>query len=85
MRTNRERLLVAIAIAKAQHMAQVRLPPTRVLDKQLSIPNTQAGCEPFWAHLQACQRETGVTGRRGGGAGFAARGRARVQRGGAAR
>ncbi len=85
MRTNRERLLVAIAIAKAQHMAQVRLPPTRVLDKQLSIPNTQAGCEPFWAHLQARQRETGVTGRRGGGAGFAARGRARVQRGGAAR
>jgi len=60
LRTNRERLLVGIDIAKAQHVAQVRLAHTRLLDKQLVIPNTQAGFAQFWAHLQARQRETGV-------------------------
>jgi transposase len=61
LRTNRDRLLVGIDIAKAQHVAQVRLAHTRILDQQLGIPNTQTGFAAFWAHLQARQRETGVT------------------------
>ena len=53
---------MGIDIAKAQHVAQVRLAHTRVLDKALVIPNTQAGFAAFWAHLEARQREPrGVT------------------------
>jgi len=59
LRTRRDRLLVGIDIAKAQHVAQLRLAHTRVLDKQLVIPNTQAGFDAFWAHVQRRQAETG--------------------------
>jgi len=59
LRTRRDRLLVGIDVAKAQHVAQVRLAHTRILDKQLVIPNTQAGFATFWAHLQRRQAETG--------------------------
>lgn len=61
LRTKRDRLLVGIDIAKAQHVAQVRLAHTQLLDRQLTIPNTQAGFAAFWAHLQRRQRESGVT------------------------
>jgi transposase len=61
LRTNRDRLLVGIDIAKAQHVAQVRLAHTRILDKHLGVPNTQAGFEAFWAHLARRQGETGCT------------------------
>jgi transposase len=61
LRTKRDRLLVGIDIAKAQHVAQVRLAHTQVLDGKLRIPNTAAGFAAFWAHLQRRQRETGVT------------------------
>jgi transposase len=60
LRTRRDRLLVGIDIAKAQHVAQVRLAHTQVLDGKVDIPNTQAGFATFWAHLQRRQRETGV-------------------------
>lgn len=60
LRTRRDRLLVGIDIAKAQHVAQVRLAHTQLLDKQLTIPNTAAGFAAVWAHLQRRQRETGV-------------------------
>jgi transposase len=60
LRTRRDRLLVGIDIAKAQHVAQVRLAHTQILDKQLTIPNTQAGFATFWAHLQRRRQETGV-------------------------
>ena len=60
LRTRRDRLLVGIDIAKAQHVAQVRRAHTQILDKQLTIPNTQAGFETFWAHLEQRQAETGV-------------------------
>lgn len=60
LRTKRDRLLVGIDIAKAQHVAQVRLAHTQVLDKQVTIPNAAAGFAAFWAHLQRRQRETGV-------------------------
>ncbi len=61
LRTKRDRLLIGIDIAKRQHVAQVRLAHTRILDKQLDIPNTGEGFDRFWEHLQARQRETGVT------------------------
>jgi len=60
LRTNRSRLLVGIDIAKRQHVAQVRLAHTQILDKQVTLPNTAAGFATFWAHLQQRQRETGV-------------------------
>ncbi len=61
LRTNRDRLLVGIDIAKAEHVAQVRHAHTCILDKQLTIPNTQAGFAAFWAHLVQRGAETGVT------------------------
>lgn len=61
LRTRRDRLLVGIDIAKAQHVAQVRLAHTRLLDRQLVVPNTQAGFAAFWAHLAARQAETEAT------------------------
>ncbi len=61
LRTKRTRLLVGIDIAKAQHVAQVRLAHTQILDKHLGVPNTQAGFAAFWAHLQRRQQETGCT------------------------
>lgn len=59
LRTNRNRLLVGIDIAKAQHVAQVRLAHTRILDLQLGIPNTEGGFAAFWGYLQRRQQETG--------------------------
>ena len=43
LRTKRDRLLVGIDIAKAQHVAQVRHAHTRILDGKVTIPNTTAG------------------------------------------
>ncbi len=60
LRTNRDRLLVGIDIAKAEDVAQVRHAHTQILDKALTIPNTQTGFARFWAHLQQRQAETGV-------------------------
>jgi transposase len=60
LRTQRDRLLVGIDIAKAQHVAQVRLAHTRVVDPKLSIPNTAAGFAAFWAHLARRQAESGA-------------------------
>jgi len=60
LRTNRDRLLVGIDIAKAQHVAQVRWTHTRVLDTQVTIPNTQAGFETFWGHLEQQRAATGL-------------------------
>jgi len=61
LRTQRDRLLVGIDIAKAQHVAQVRLAHTRLLDKRVGIPNTEAGFEGFWGHLQARRAAVGTT------------------------
>jgi transposase len=61
LRTNRNRLLVGIDIAKAEHVAQVRLAHTQLVDTQLTIPNTQVGFERFWAHLESRRAETGLT------------------------
>jgi transposase len=61
LRTKQTRLLVGIDIAKARHVAQVRLAHTRLLDKQLGLPNTREGFAGFWAHLQRRRQETGVS------------------------
>jgi transposase len=61
LRTAHDRLLVGIDVAKAQHVAQVRLAHTRILEPKLTIPNTHAGFEAFWARLQARRREAGVS------------------------
>jgi transposase len=60
LRTQRDRLLVGIDIAKAQHVAQVRLAHTRVLDQRLTVPNTAAGFAAFWARLEQRRAEAGV-------------------------
>ena len=58
LRTRRDRLLVGIDIAKAQHVAQIRLAHTRILDAKVTIPNTQAGFGAFWTRLVAHQATT---------------------------
>jgi transposase len=60
LRTCRDRLLVGIDIAKAQHVAQVRLAHTRILEPKLTIPNTHAGLEACWTRLEAHRVEAGV-------------------------
>lgn len=61
LRTNRDRLLVGIDIAKVQDVAQLRLAHTQIVDKALTIPNTQAGFAAFWTHLARRRAEAGVT------------------------
>ncbi len=58
LRTRRDRLLVGIDIAKAAHVAQVRLAPTRILDPKLTVLNTQASFAAFWTRLAAHQAAT---------------------------
>jgi len=60
LRSRRDRLLVGIDIAKAQHVAQIRLAHIGILDAKLTIPNTRAGFEAFWARLVAHQAATGA-------------------------
>jgi hypothetical protein len=59
LRTRRDRLLVGLDIGKAQHMAQVRVAHTQVLDKTVPVPNTLAGFTALWTRLQTHQRATG--------------------------
>jgi transposase len=60
LRTNRDRLLVGIDIAKDQHVAQVKVAHGRVLVPQLAIPNTPAGFMACWRRLHAQQGATGL-------------------------
>ena len=59
LRTQRDRLLVGIDVAKAEDVAQIRLAHTRILDKAVAIPNTTAGFGTFWRRLERHQRATG--------------------------
>jgi len=61
LRTRRDRLRVGIDIAKRQHVAQVRLAHTRILEQRFDVANTGADFERLWRHLQQRQAETGVT------------------------
>ena len=61
LRTQRDRLLVGIDVAKAEDVAQIRLAHTRILEKTVTIPNTTAGFTAFWQRVHRHQRATGVT------------------------
>jgi transposase len=59
LRTNRERLLVGIDVAQAEHMVHLRHAHTRVVVPTLTIPNTTRGFTALWARIQQVQRSTG--------------------------
>ncbi len=59
LRTNRERLLVGLDIAQAEHVVHLRHAHTRVVVPQLTIPNTTRGFAQLWARIQQAQRATG--------------------------
>ncbi len=59
LRTNRERLLVGIDVAQAEHVVHLRHAHTRVVTPTLTIPNTTRGFTQLWARIQQAQRATG--------------------------
>jgi transposase len=59
LRTNRERLLVGLDIAQAEHVVHLRHAHTRVVTPALTIPNTTRGFAELWARIQQAQRATG--------------------------
>ena len=61
LRTQRDRLLVGIDVAKAADVAQIRLAHTRILEQAVTIPNTPAGFTAFWQRVHRHQRASGVT------------------------
>jgi len=60
LRTSRERLVVGIDIAKAAHVAQVRLAHTRILEAKLPVLNTAVAFAAFWTRLQTHAAAAGV-------------------------
>jgi len=59
LRTKRDRLLVGLDIAQAEHVAQLRHAHTRIVVPTLTIPNTTRGFAQLWARIQQAQRATG--------------------------
>ena len=59
LRTRRDRLLVGLDIAQAEHVVHVRHAHTRVVAPTLTIPNTTRGFAQLWARVQQAQRATG--------------------------
>jgi transposase len=59
LRTNRERLLVGVDVAQAEHVVHLRHAHTRVVVPTLTIPNTTQGFAQLWARIQQAQRATG--------------------------
>jgi transposase len=59
LRTNRERLLVGLDIAQAEHVGHLRHAHTRVVVPTLTIPNSTRGFAALWARIQQAQRATG--------------------------
>jgi len=59
LRTNRERLLVGLDIAQAEHVAHLRHAHTRIVVPALTIPNTTRGFAQLWTRIQQAQRVTG--------------------------
>jgi transposase len=59
LRTNRQRLLVGLDVAQAEHVVQMRLAHTRIVGPPLTIPNTTRGFAQLWARIQQAQRATG--------------------------
>jgi len=59
LRTNRQRLLVGIDVAQAEHLVHLRHAHTRVVVPRLTVPNTTRGFAQLWARIQQAQRSTG--------------------------
>jgi transposase len=59
LRTNRQRLLVGIDVAQAEHVVHLRHAHTRVVGPRLTIPNTTRGFTQLWQAIQRAQRRTG--------------------------
>jgi len=59
LRTNRQRLLVGLDIAQAEHVVHLRHAHTRVVTSALPVPNTTRGFAQLWARIQQAQRATG--------------------------
>ena len=59
LRTKRDRLLVGLDIAQAEHVVHLRHAHTRVVLPQLAIPNSTRGFAQLWARIQQAQRATG--------------------------
>ena len=59
LRTNRQRLLVGIDVAQAEHVVHLRHAHTRVVTPALTIPNTTRGFTQRWGRIQQAQRATG--------------------------
>ncbi len=59
LRTKRDRLLVGIDVAQAEHVVHLRHAHTRVVVPTCTIPNTTRGFTQLWARLQQAQRATG--------------------------
>ncbi|HSB81581.1 MAG TPA: hypothetical protein VLM91_22610, partial [Candidatus Methylomirabilis sp.] len=59
LRTNRERLLVGVDVAQAEHVVHLRHAHTRVVVPTLTVPNTTRGVAQLWARIQQAQRATG--------------------------
>jgi transposase len=59
LRTNRERLLVGVDVAQAEHVVHLRQAHTRVVVPTLTIPNSTRGFAELWARIQQAQRATG--------------------------
>jgi transposase len=58
LRTQRERLLIGLDIAQAEHVVHVRHAHTRVVIPELTIPNSTRGFTQLWARIQQAQRAT---------------------------
>jgi transposase len=59
LRTKRDRLLVGLDIAQAEHVAHLRHAHTRVVVPTLTIPNSTRGFAQLWARIEQAQRATG--------------------------
>ena len=59
LRTNRQRLLVGLDIAQAEHVVQMRHAHTRIVGPPLTLPNSTRGFTQLWARIQQAQRATG--------------------------
>ena len=59
LRTQRDRLLVGLDIAQAEHVAHLRQAHTRVVVPTLTIPHTTRGFAQLWAAIEQAQRVTG--------------------------
>ena len=59
LRTNRDRLLLGLDVAQAEHVGHLRHAHTQVVVPQFTIPNSTRGVTQLWTRIQQAQRATG--------------------------